>query len=183
MNEDRESMKIIAVGGEPATGKTTLFRALLGKLGKGSCSKAGLVLYHEFPARKVLVLGDYRKEGFAGTDRLSMAVQPQALEFLRNTRSDWTVLFEGDRLFNGKFLESCGEFADITVWVLISSEEEKARRHASRGDTQSEQWLRGRVSKVRNIAESMKVVRKNHNTTEDTERLVNILLRKSGVLP
>ncbi len=171
-------MRIIAVGGEPATGKTTLFRALLDRLGKGSFQKAGLALYHEFPDRKTLILGDYRKEGFAGTDRLSMAVQPQAQEFLRSLDSDWTVLFEGDRLFNRKFLESCGEFADITVWILTASEEEKTRRHESRGDTQTEQWLRGRVSKVRNIAESMKVIRKNHNNPEDTTRLVDILLRK-----
>lgn len=171
-------MRIIALGGEPATGKSTLVTSLLRFLSSPQPSafcKTGLVCYHQWAEKHLIVLGDYRKAGFSGTDRLSMAVQPQAVAFLKTLSQDdedWTVLFEGDRLFNVSFLEACQKFSDISCWVLTAKSHVKTDRHKQRQDQQDDIWLRGRESKVANVAKRFDAELKPHNTPEDTRSLV-----------
>ena len=168
-------VKILAVGGEPATGKTTLFRKFMGNLDSWSCCKMGLLTYHCRDDKGVMVLGDYRSQGFAGTDKLSMAVQPVAVGFLRAlTEGDdkaWLVLFEGDRLFNVSFLKECNSFCEVEVWGLKASTPEKVRRHEARNDTQNETWLKGRASKVRRVLVTFNAQEYSHESEEDTKIL------------
>ena len=144
-------MKLLAIGGAPATGKSHLIRELLSKIGLGRVFKSGLVVFHRWEDRKLILLGDYRKEGFAGTDRLSMAVQPQAVTFLKNLDQDWKVIFEGDRLFNLSFLKECQTFCDLTSWVLTAPPEVRAERCQQRNSNQDPTWLKGRESKVNKV--------------------------------
>jgi hypothetical protein len=78
-------MKVVAIFGEPGCGKTTLMRRVLCDLGFAKDSLLEdfkLVPYHKHENK--YVLGKYEEgEVFAGTDRMSMAVQPEA--------SFWTV--------------------------------------------------------------------------------------------
>ena len=69
--------KIVAVGGQPGTGKTTLFRKYMESKSWKTVEPAKLVsaMYNE--ELDLYILGKYQEgETFAGTDRLSMAVQP-----------------------------------------------------------------------------------------------------------
>lgn len=177
-------IKIVSVIGAPASGKTTLFRALLKRLGPSEFVKNGLVVYHMWPDKQLVVLGDYRNpKGFAGTDKLSMAVQPDAVRVLKELTNDpfgWTVMFEGDRLGTGSFLSECKKLGNLTCWVLETSAEVTKQRHKDRGDTQSDIWLQGRDTKVQRIAESFPVERKQHETPEDTRKLSKQLFRLVG---
>lgn len=152
-------MKIIAIGGEPATGKTTLVRSLLAAYpGERTEFRDGLVRGYKFTPKDrpwLLVLGVYDgRDHFEGTDRLSMSVQPSVLKFLHGCDRDLTVLFEGDRLFNKSFLTSCVDLVgkdDVLVLSLFADNPTKKARHASRGDAQGEVFLKGRRTKTRNI--------------------------------
>jgi broad-specificity NMP kinase len=82
--------KVIAVGGQPGTGKTTLFRKFIDNYEWRTSEPKKLLnaLYCE--EIDTYILGKYEDgETFAGTDRLSMAVQPVAQEFVRETKSQY----------------------------------------------------------------------------------------------
>jgi hypothetical protein len=75
--------KVIAIGGEPATGKTYLVRALIPALGPSHDFKYGLIQGTFHPCTGTYIVGKY-KEGdvFAGTDKLSMSAQKDWPAFL-----------------------------------------------------------------------------------------------------
>ena len=75
--------KLIAVGGSPGTGKTTLFRKFMEDKNFQPLEPAKLVSAMYNPDLDLYVLGKYEDgEVFAGTDRLSMAVQPAVQEWI-----------------------------------------------------------------------------------------------------
>jgi hypothetical protein len=145
---------VVAIGGEPATGKTLLMLKLIEKL---SAETEGFT----FTFKKlrgtsfgnVHVFGIYNGQTFQGTDRLSMAVQPDAIEFIGHLPSTDRVVFEGDRLFNGKLFVQLSKLGrSLQVVLLQASEGEKVRRHRLREDDQTPAFLRSRATKYRNIA-------------------------------
>lgn len=149
-------MKIIAIGGEPATGKSTLMRRVLVALGPGAPFRVGLVRGTRH--RRAVVLGLYPyKETFGGTDRLSMAVQPDALRFLSaNAGKRLVVLFEGDRLFNLSFLTAALRLApESRLFLLTAPPGALSERHRRRADSQSDAFLKGRATKYRNLAAAL----------------------------
>lgn len=150
--------KIIAVGGVPGTGKTTLFRKFMeGKTWEKVEPKKMLpALYCK--ELDLYILGKYDdEETFAGTDRLSMAVQPVAQKFVTETTSN--VLFEGDRIFNQSFLEFCmGLPVDLQVVYLKVPQDMLTQRYADRGSDQSETFLKGRATKYNNILSNFELM-------------------------
>ena len=158
------SLYTVGIGGEPATGKTTLMRRVLRKLedthghgGKGF--RDGLLRGIRF--NLTYVLGIYDEGTFAGTDRLSMAVQTDATTFLRQqSRVDASpvVLFEGDRLFNHSFLTTCEDLGETAWFNLTCPETVLTSRHARRQDTQTALWLKGRRTKILNVKKYHEVV-------------------------
>lgn len=145
-------MKALALGGQPATGKTTLMWSLLGALKPSSRFRYGL-LRGIFCENDCAVLGVYQKgETFAGTDRLSMAVQAHYEKFVG--LGTHHVVFEGDRLFTAKNLLALTETHDTKIVVLEADEETLKARHALRGDSQKEAFLRSRATKIKNILET-----------------------------
>ena len=101
-------VRVIAMGGEPATGKTTLMFKLISMADDWQIVKPQKLLDAMYSKKlNLYILGKYANDGnvFQGTDRLSMAVQPDALKFFEQLTfdaDDVNVIFEGDRLFNGK---------------------------------------------------------------------------------
>jgi len=177
--------KIIAIGGEPATGKSTVVKKLIaqippwGKFEETEEVKLVPTLYtDEF---KLHILGKYPEgEMFGGTDRYSMAVQPQAVKFIANT-SSCNVLFEGDRLFNQSFLEYLADLNDVDLQIVIieADKDTVEQRHLDRADTQNEIFLKGRKTKYENLRSNMMLmpyikVFKNNNL-DDMEKLVSHL--------
>lgn len=166
--------QIIAIGGEPATGKTTLMNLLISRLGGNQSFKKfsyGRLKGMFSVKENILIFGLYDGQMFSGTDRLSMAVMPDAVKFMEsehigNEFKDTVMIFEGDRLFNVRFLLTCRKVAPTAIMVLETSQETKDQRHIKRGDNQSEGWLRGRKTKIKNILEQVPDVQLFKNETE-----------------
>lgn len=176
---------VIAIGGEPATGKTTLMRALLEKLQAPQKFETGGVSGYISRTSRAVVLGLYAEgEKFAGTDRFAMNIQPKAERFLFSLAASsgfdgYIVYYEGDRIFNGKmfdFLKDKG--IAHKIYVLESGEQALKMRHALREDTQNETWLRGRKTKIETIRRGRTCEVRQHNTIDDTVKIVDELTEK-----
>jgi len=193
------AITLIGIGGEPATGKSTLMKRMFPQIHHTTNNTIKLLRYHqlEYGGKQVYVLGDYTDNGtaFTGTDRLSMAVMPEAVSTLRiwsmETLFDGSVvMFEGDRLFSRKFFESVIEMqkevepekrVDVRLIVLRAGGDELDSRHLDRGDTQTESWLKGRATKVNRLCEMFShwiEERENNNQAQclaTVERLSEII--------
>ena len=151
--------KIIAVGGQPGCGKTTLFRAFIDNYEWRKCEPKKLLNAMYCEEIDTYILGKYEDgETFAGTDRLSMAVQPAAQEFVTETKCN--VLFEGDRIFNQSFLEFCMRLpnTELHVAYLKVPDAMLKERYVARGSDQSETFLKGRATKYSNLLSNFELM-------------------------
>lgn len=159
IKNEKKVRKIIAVGGSPGTGKTTLFRKFMEDKQWISTEPAKLVTASYNTERDLYILGKYEDgEVFAGTDRLSMAVQPNLQEWVQTHNCN--ILFEGDRVFNQSFLEFCMSLPDTELQVvyLKTTKEVLEQRYKDRGSDQSEQFLRGRETKYSNLLSNFELM-------------------------
>ena len=173
-------MKVIAIGGEPGSGKTTLMKMLISHYGVAPKYDAfKLVPYLQ--KDNIYILGKYEEnEVFSGTDRMSMAVQPEAIKFLATLSNDSVVLYEGDRLFTASFLEDCLEKYDLSIVYLSTDKEVRKERYKERGSNQNETWLQGRETKISNIMTNMTLmfntIKYKNNTFEEQNRIINEII-------
>ena len=144
---------VTIVGGEPCSGKTSMMRALKDLLNIDKEFEYKLLKGYHDDKLDHAILGIYKEELFAGTDRLSMAVQPDTIEFLKQAKFP-NVYLEGDRLSKPSFINACLEITpNVRVIILEASPTILANRHKQRGDEQSEDWLRAKKTTVHNIKE------------------------------
>jgi len=180
-------MKVVLIGGEPATGKSTLVKQVISGLPNDSVQfKHGTVCGYRWPTAKVTLLGIYNEgDQFPGTDRLSMSVQQQVFNYISasadtDSKND-VLLIEGDRLFNMKFIDGCKAQCKVVVFVLTTPEDVLSRRHVIRGDSQGGPFLKGRKTKVDNIVKTLgDEVRVRQN--RDHGDLANLILEVSREL-
>jgi broad-specificity NMP kinase len=154
-----KTRKLIAVGGSPGTGKTTLFRKFMEGKNFVPVEPAKLVSAMYCAELDLYILGKYEEgEVFAGTDRLSMAVQPAVTEWIASHNCN--VLFEGDRIFNQSFLEFAMGLpnTDLQVVFLNAPKAVLEQRYKDRGSEQSEQFLRGRETKYNNLLSNFELM-------------------------
>ena len=176
-------MKAIAIGGEPGAGKSTLMKEILKHLEKYVYIKCydSFKLVPYIQCGSVYILGKYDEgETFSGTDRMSMAVQPEAIKFLASLDKDAVVLFEGDRLFTSSFLEHCVENYETEIVYLETDKSVRQERYKERGSNQNETWLQGRETKIANIMTNMSLMfntikMKNNNKEEQKAILEHIV--------
>lgn len=152
-------VKVIAMGGEPATGKTTLMFKLISMADDWQTVKPQKLLDAMYSKKlNLYILGKYENDGnvFQGTDRLSMAVQPDAVAFFESL-NEGNVIFEGDRIFNGKMLDRLSELFpnDFKVVILTASHDTKEQRHVDRKDDQDDKFKNSRATKISNIMGSL----------------------------
>lgn len=178
-------IRIVAIGGVPATGKSTLMLAIIKRFSEEpkQLHWGKLVRGLIFQNNKAIVLGFYDKgESFGGTDRLSLAVQPEVFKFLEgcnvgNSMNGYTIYFEGDRLFNLSFLEQIGKMNIQSLLIMLHTEKSVLRaRHLKRKDNQNETWLKGRETKYARMEKNPKIFHWNHDTSQDTENIVDAIL-------
>ncbi len=176
VSKEMKTRKLIAIGGSPGTGKTTLMRKFMEGKKWIECQPAKLVtaMYNE--ELDLYILGKYAEgETFAGTDRLSMAVQPEVQNWIQTHNCN--VLFEGDRIFNQSFLEFAMGLpsTDLQIVFLSAPKTILEQRYQDRGSDQSEQFLKGRETKYSNLLsnfELMPYITEFANTTYEEQAKV-----------
>lgn len=148
------SHSLLYLIGEPGVGKSTTMQELTAGLDRWYSARP---LHHERLARGpretlAVELGRTR-EGFPGTDTLALNANPRAIEFVYS-RPAPIVLAEGDRLANMRFLKGAAVAGYLVhvAYLTASDPAVPAARRAGRGSQQNEAWLRGRQTKVRNLA-------------------------------
>lgn len=181
-------MKIIGLFGEPAVGKSTLMKKIIQQLGVDTSNHetfAKLVVGHK--KENVYIVGRYDGANmFPGTDRLSMAAQPEVAKWLATLGDDSVVIFEGDRLSTSTFMENCVELAgdDASFLFIQASDDIKKFRHEDRNDDQSDQFLKSRVTKYQNIMSNMCLMDNIHefqnNNLEDQARILEFVKELVG---
>lgn len=177
-------MRVLAIGGEPGSGKTTLMKEIINHYGvEPKYDAFKLVPYLQ--KENIYVLGKYEEgEVFSGTDRMSMAVQPEAIKFLASVPSDSVVLFEGDRLFTASFLEHCLDNYDLKIVYLSTTKQIREERYKERGSNQNETWLQGRETKISNIMSNMTLMFSTfkyvNNTLEEQTHILDVIYEMVG---
>lgn len=176
--------KVIGIIGIPGTGKTTLMRQWMAK--REWTKDTPVKLLDGYVSGDIRLFGKYEDgEVFAGTDKLSMAVQPMAVEYMGNEPSP-VVVFEGDRLTSSKFFEAVKRAGhDLSIIVLKTDDAIRQQRYADRGSDQSETFINGRVTKVANIEDMFgeKILMGEagcvhtfaHNVPEDTQQIIDFI--------
>ena len=179
-------MKVIYLIGMPGTGKSTVMKEFMATQSGEWKMDRPIDLLDTHINGNIRVLGKYEEgETFSGTDRLSMAVAPKAIEWI-STQPDELIVGEGDRLNNAGFFEACGD--NLTIIHLTVSDEERERRYKERGSDQSEKFIQTTRTKCANIIERFGdqqtlfgeekgcVVEMRHETPADTQEIVNFIL-------
>lgn len=172
-------MKVIAIGGEPGSGKSTLMKEIILHYGvEPKYDAFKLVPYLQ--KDNIYVLGKYEEgEVFSGTDRMSMAVQPEAIKFLASLPNGAVVLFEGDRLFTASFLEHCLDKYNLNIIYLSTTKQIREDRYKERGSNQNETWLQGRETKISNIMSNMtlmfNIFKYVNNTLEEQKHILDVI--------
>jgi len=154
-----KTRKLIAVGGQPGTGKTTLFRKFMEGKDWIDVAPVKLVNASYNIERDLYILGKYEEgQVFAGTDRLSMAVQPPLQDWIASHNCN--ILFEGDRIFNQSFLEFAMGLPDTELQVVYLKVPKGIleQRYKDRGSDQSEQFLKGRETKYSNLLSNFELM-------------------------
>lgn len=150
-------MKITILAGEPGSGKTTVFRNLIAKLGEGTIKKEGLVVYTEYPEDKVFIAGKYEEGAvFAGSDATAKSCGPKYREWLLAKVNDpeysnWRFYAEGERFSNSKFFDFfVNECPEVHLYLLTADEKTLASRNVARSG-QNDTWRKGMATRMRNL--------------------------------
>jgi len=147
-------MKCVAIGGVPAVGKSTIVTNFLKYNDYWKDYKYKKLRGHYNKELNLFIIGVYGTSVFGGTDKLSMAVQPDFTEFIEKYSKKVNILFEGDRLFTYKNIEMLDKHYDLET-IIIESDKTK-QRHIERKDSQSEVFIKSRTTKINNIIQSIK---------------------------
>lgn len=144
--------------GGPGTGKSTTVRHVLKGVRLDEPGpvdgKFPLLAGQKFRDSSGVYLGK-RGGKFPGTDRLSMAVAPQAVDWALSNRVPDVVIGEGARLGVAKFLAALSSSTDLIVGHLIADEHVVAGRFRKRGSEQSDSWVKGRRTAAENTARDL----------------------------
>ena len=151
-------LRVVGVGGLPATGKSTLVKAVVSRLGGWDEFRrvnADPIRGYLNDGIGLLIIGLYGQETYSGTDRLSTTLQAPAVAFLSEAAANPSlgirrVLFEGDRLFTESFVRGVQEDSRITLrmMVLTAAAETLKMRRLRRLSFQNESWIAGRATKL-----------------------------------
>jgi len=160
--------RIIAIGGEPGTGKTKLMKDIMNDFTLTPFSYGYVKgLYDEY--KKVYFIGVFDGSIFDGTDRLSRKAITDFTKFL--DYADGIVVFEGDTLFNNKLLLMNYPFIKL---VLTASNEVRGIRLQLKGNNQPQGYINKKITKLNNIIKGHPDIVILNNDGDNTENINKI---------
>lgn len=165
---------VVGIGGEPGSGKTYLMKRMIPYLGPYERRKIGILRYEWYPKYRLAILGCYNGGKFEGTDKLPMNVQPTAenmITIFKALRAE-AVLFEGDRLFNEKFIRLLNLQAKTKFLVLMANYGTLKSRRAKRLHNQDARFLKSRITKHTNLIATGLVQIRFHENEQETEIVI-----------
>lgn len=159
-------MKIILIYGLPAVGKTTIVKYFAH--GQQRIEKP----FVHYVNGKYCIFGDYDSDTpFLGTDKLSMSIQPTAVEFIKNNQQHFYII-EGDRLFNSKFIEALNPI----VLIIEAPIKSILQRRIDRGVAQDETFLKAKHTKIENIKQKYSHYVLQNNSQQDIDNIRNEIM-------
>lgn len=167
--------EVIFIVGLPVSGKTYLTNQVRAYLGCHENKQFKLLKYEQYLNYNYIIIGSFTGEMFEGTDKLSMAVQPDMIEFIKSLDKPMKIIIEGDRLFTEsfiKFLEN--EKIHYQIIILKATPSETIQRYRKRGRMQTEKFLKGRATKLQNIIRTR--LYKEFFTTLDMPEVMRLIL-------
>jgi hypothetical protein len=176
---------VLAIGGPPASGKTTLMKQIFDMADDWSEKTQPVKLLDGYYSETLntWILGVYEESvgTFQGTDKLSKQVPPQLVKFIRNNAAKpVNILFEGANVVTAKTL---GEIVDCNVNFallrLMVASSLKQDRHKIRGDNQNDQFKKAKETQIENIATNPKlfdsVVEVRNENTHDQATILKMI--------
>ena len=183
---------VLAIGGPPANGKTTLMKKIFALADDWSEKRQPVKLLDGYYSKKLntWILGVYEDSGgtFQGADKLSKQVPPQLVKFIReNADKPVNILFEGANVVTSKTL---GEIVDCDINFamlrLMVAGSLKQDRHKVRGDKQNAQFKKAKETQIENVATNPKLfdsvveVRNENNHDQATIlKMISWFLRRT----
>ena len=180
--------KVFCIAGMPGSGKSSLIVKFLEAGDFEATQPYKLVPAEYSPGADLYVLGVYEAGlAFPGSDKMSLAAQPMAIEFANSTKSN--IMVEGDRLSTISFFEAILENDDIDFEIIYieTSPEILRARYNERGSNQDEKFLKGRETKYKNILNKASLepfIKKFRNDTlKDQEEILAYIEKRSRMDP
>ena len=159
----RGRANVLAIGGPPASGKTSLMKRIFSLSNDWSELTQPVKLLNGYYSKRLntWVFGVYEDSvgTFQGTDKLSKAVPPKLVRFIReNADKPVNILFEGANVVTTKTLvEIIDCDVNFALMRLMVSKSLKQSRHRQRGDRQKEQFIRSKETQIENVASHPKI--------------------------
>ena len=175
---------VMAIGGPPCSGKTTLMRKLLESANDWKREQPHKLVDGYFSKkRNTWIIGVYETGGgtFQGTDKLSKALGPALVSFIRqNADKPVNILFEGNNVFVSKTLRQIAELnVNLVIVRLMVAKSLKKERKQSRGDAQSAAFLKAKETAVSNVARDPALfdhlVEVRNETPDDQAKLIEMI--------
>lgn len=158
--------RIIAIGGTPGSGKTTLMLKVLDNF-KGKLRTFSYKNLRGMHSKEdnLYILGVYDGSTFSGTDKLAMNVFPHFTSFLSKV-PEAVVLFEGNRLFVPKLFDN----HECDILVVRADSNLIEQRFVDRGSNQPQRFLKAVKTKTERIIAKYPSTILQNNNEEDLER-------------
>lgn len=154
-------MKIQGYIGLPASGKSTIVRGLKKQHKCTIAGKHKTFRYHTNEAGDVVIAGIYDMGDtfvFEGTDRLSMSVLPEAIEFLKANKNIRLFIWEGDRFTNYKFFKYVYRNHDAVTYLVHVDDVVRMERMSLRGSKpMNKTWEKAYRTRIEKIVQKFPV--------------------------
>lgn len=162
--------RILAVGGFPGVGKTTLMQRVIKTYEPLKNFKYKMVRGQYCDSRKLYFIGKYDGSLFSGTDRLSMAVSTSFSEMV-DKLPEGLFVFEGNRLFN----QSLFNKYECDIYVVTAEQEVIEKRRSQRGSNQNQTFLKAVETKIKNIQDLNNCKHLKNNNQKEFEKSFDTL--------
>jgi predicted kinase len=143
--------KIIIIIGQSASGKTTFVKE---NYCKSPMELKEVPFKHTISREKTCLIGDYTSDKrCCGTDLLSMIIQPQIIEFVKQNIDNFeTIIMEGDRINQIKVFNAIAELkVSVKLYYFYCTLEDSCNRRKETGSNANEIFVKTTITKSQNM--------------------------------